>query len=338
MKIAEFNFLTNDGRLHKLDTIEEAIGSLNNKGFVWMNIFGAASDELTMLASSLGLHQLSLDELRGEAHMPKMDEFPDYTFITFSSLHYEDERLVSNPVVFLAGTNYLLTVSGFDEGSPYPFEGIMPVIERNRITAGRGPAWLMYLIMDFMVDNMADIVEQAEIDIDQAEEEILSSTSEFSPLRLTYLRRNMLAMRKVLFYGREVLMKIIRNDHRWVPDKAIIHYRDVLNHVSAFLEMSESSRDNVNSLMELYASMLNNKMARDANQTNATVRRLTVITTVFMPLTFVAGVFGMSEWTVMTGGQSKMLISYGAFAGLMVIIGLVCFFFIRWLEKKDRLL
>lgn len=74
--------------------------------------------------------------------------------------------------------------------------------------------------------------------------------------------------------------------------------------------MTESNRDNVTSLMELYASMLNNKMARDSNQTNATVRRLTFITTIFMPLTLLAGIFGMSEWTLMTGGEDNLRHSY----------------------------
>jgi magnesium transporter len=88
--------------------------------------------------------------------------------------------------------------------------------------------------------------------------------------------------------------------------------------------------------MELYASMLNNKMARDSNQTNATVRRLTLITTIFMPLTLIAGIFGMSEWTVMTGGEANIPHSYPLFAAIVAVIGLASFLFIRWLEWRDR--
>jgi magnesium transporter len=82
--------------------------------------------------------------------------------------------------------------------------------------------------------------------------------------------------------------------------------------------------------------MLNNQMARDSNQTNATVRRLTLITTIFMPLTLLAGIFGMSEWTMITGGESNIRHSYPIFAGIMVVIGLASFLFIRWLERNDR--
>ena len=194
----------------------------------------------------------------------------------------------------------------------------------------------MHLIIDHMVDNMADMVEQAEVDIDHAEEEILASPSDFDPSRLTYLRRNLLGLRKSLFYEREILIKISRNDCEFVPEKATVHYRDIFDHISNFLEMTESNRDNVTSLMELYASMLNNKMARDSNETNATVRRLTFITTIFMPLTLVAGVFGMSEWTVMTGGEDNIRRSYPLFAIITFVIGMSSFLLIRWLERRDH--
>ncbi|MGB8358608.1 MAG: CorA family divalent cation transporter, partial [Bacteroidales bacterium] len=130
-------------------------------------------------------------------------------------------------------------------------------------------------------------------------------------------------------------IKISRNDCEWVPEKATVHYRDIFDHLSNFLEMTESNRDNVTSLMELYASMLNNQMARDSNQTNSTVRRLTFITTIFMPLTLIAGIFGMSEWTVLTGGEEHIRNSFLIFGGAMVLIGIMNFLFINWLERRD---
>jgi len=193
----------------------------------------------------------------------------------------------------------------------------------------------MHIILDYIVDQMADAVEKAEDEIDQAEEAILASPSAFDPAMLTYLRRNLLGLHKSLFHEREILVKISRNDCEWVPEKASVHYRDIFDHLSNFLEMTESHRDNVTSLMELYASMLNNQMARDSNHTNATVRRLTLITTIFMPLTLLSGILGMSEWTVMTGGESNIRHSYPIFAAIMIVIGLANFLFIRWLDRRD---
>jgi magnesium transporter len=242
---------------------------------------------------------------------------------------------MSDEVDLFIGENFVVTVSGYSEATQFPLKDIHPAIERNISAVKRGPAWLMHIIIDYIVDQMADVVEKAEADLDKAEEEILASPAVFDPSRLIYLRRNLLALRKILFHEREVLTKISRNDCEWVPEKATVHYRDIFDHLSNFLEMTESNRDNVNSLMELYASMLNNQMARDSNQTNSTVRRLTFITTIFMPLTLVAGIFGMSEWTVMTGGEDNIRHSFLIFAVIMVIIGLTNFLVIKWFERRD---
>ncbi len=333
---SEFLWVRHDGAPESLDSFESATGKLGEPGYVWFNFVKASRDELTGLSGPLGLHPLSLEDCTDETQVPKMDEFPNYTFIVFNALRYDPEELVSDEVDFFIGSNFLVTVSGYADYSQFPIDGIMPVIERNNSAVRKGPAWLMHLIMDHMVDNMADVVEQAEVDIDRAEEEILATPSDFDPSRLTYLRRNLLSLRKSLFYEREILIKISRNDCEWVPEKATVHYRDIFDHISNFLEMTESNRDNVTSLMELYASMLNNKMARDSNQTNATVRRLTFITTIFMPLTLLAGIFGMSEWTVITGGESNIRHSYPLFAIIMVVIGVTSYLFIRWLDWRDR--
>ncbi|MDX9904894.1 MAG: magnesium transporter CorA family protein, partial [Bacteroidales bacterium] len=324
------------GNLEKITTLEGAVSALNDDGYVWFNYTKASREELAELSAPLGLHPLSIEDCTDETQVPKMDEFPNYTFIVFNALRYDPEELTSDEVDFFIGKNFLVTVSGYSETSRYPLDGIIPVIERNTQSIKRGPAWLMHIIIDYMVDQMADIVEKAEIDIDHAEEEILGSPSEFDPSRLTYLRRNLLGLRKSLFYEREILIKISRNDCEWVPEKATVHYRDIFDHISNFLEMTESNRDNVTSLMELYASMLNNKMARDSNQTNSTVRRLTFITTIFMPLTLLAGIFGMSEWTAMTGGESHMTTAYALFGAGIILIGAGSFLFIKWLDRRDR--
>jgi magnesium transporter len=337
MGMSDFYRITTTGQLEHLSSLTDAIGALAGDGFVWFNYRKASRDDLAELISPLGLHPLSIEDCTDENQVPKMEEFLTYTFFVFNALGYDNQELKSDEVDFFLGKNFLVTVSGYSETTGFPLEGMESVVERNLPAAKHGPAWLMHIIMDHIVDRMADVVEKAEEEIDRAEEEILSSPSTFDPSILTYQRRNLLTLRKVLFHEREVLIKVSRNDCEWVPAKATVHYRDIFDHLSNFLEMTESNRDNVTSLMELYASMLNNQMARDSNQTNATVRRLTIITTIFMPLTLLAGIFGMSEWTMITGGEANFSRSYSVLALLMVLIGVANYLFIKWLERKDRL-
>lgn len=335
MAKSEFYHITSGGSLENITTFAGAISALNDDGYVWFNYRKSSREDLSELIEPLGLHPLSLEDCTDENQVPKLDEFPNYAFMVFNALRFEQEELMSDEVDLFIGEKYLVTVSGYSEATKYPIDGIKEVIERNIAAVKRGPAWLMHIILDYIVDQMADAVEKAEADIDAAEEAILASPSTFDPAMLTYLRRNLLGLRKSLFHEREILVKISRNDCEWVPEKASVHYRDIFDHLSNFLEMTESHRDNVTSLMELYASMLNNQMARDSNHTNATVRRLTLITTIFMPLTLLAGIFGMSEWTVMTGGEANIRYSYPFFAAVLVVIGLANFLFIKWLQRRD---
>lgn len=335
MATSEFYHISFDGNLEKISTLEGAVSAMKDDGYIWLNYRKASRDQLSELTEPLGIHPLSIEDCTDENQVPKLDEFPKYAFIVFNALRYEQEQLMSDEVDLFIGEKFLVTVSGYSETTRYPIDGIETIIGRNIAAVRRGPAWLMHIILDFIVDQMADAVDKAEDDIDHAEEIILESPATFDPSMLTYLRRNLLGLRKSLFHEREILVKISRNDCEWVPEKASVHYRDIFDHLSNFLEMTESHRDNVTSLMELYASMLSNQMARDSNQTNATVRRLTLITTIFMPLTLLAGIFGMSEWTVMSGGEENIRRSYPMFGAIMAVIGLANFLFIRWLERRD---
>ena len=331
---SEFYRIAGPGTMEKLNTLKEATEALNGDGYVWFNYQKASREDLSELIIPLGIDPLSIEDCTDESQVPKMDELSTYTFMVFNALYYENKELFSDEVDLFIGRNFLVSVSGYSEQSRMPLEGLNAVLERNLTGLTRGPAWLMHFILDYIVDHMADAIDRAETDIDEAEESILGAPSVFDPSKLVYLRRNLLALRKDLFHEREILAKISRNDCEWVPEKATVHYRDIFDHLSNFLEMTESHRDNVTSLMELYASMLNNQMARDSNQTNAAVRRLTLITTIFMPLTLLAGIFGMSEWSMMTGPENWQR-AYPIFGGTMLLIGIVNFIFIKWLEHRD---
>lgn len=335
MNSVEYYRITQSGVNERLNSQQDAIKALGMDGYVWFNCRKATREDLSALIAPLGIHPLSIEDCTDETQVPKMDEFPGYAFIVFNALRYDDKTLLSDEVDLFIGRNFIITVSGYADTTWYPIDGINAVIERNFSAVSPGPAWLMHIILDFIVDQMADAIDRAEADIDLAEETILDSPATFDPSKLIYLRRNLLALRKSLFYEREIMVKISRNDCEWVPEKASVHYRDIYDHLSNFLEMTESHRDNVTSLMELYASMLNNQMARDSNQTNASVRRLTMITTIFMPLTLLAGIFGMSEWTVLTGGEENIRSSYPFFGGIILLIGAANFIVLKWLEKRD---
>jgi magnesium transporter len=334
MSKSSFYHISPTGEMTTLPDLKEALKATSGKGYVWFDYVHATREDLSLLIEPLSLHPLSIEDCTDENQVPKTEDFQNYSFIIFNALYYKDYELVTDEVDIFAGSNFIVTVSGYSESTRLPLANIELLVQRNLPGVKGGPSRLMHIILDSIVDMMASTVETIEEEIDIAEEAILDLPAAFDATKLIHLRRNLLSLRKSLFHEREILMKIVRNDCHFVPEKATVHFRDIYDHLSNFFEMTESNRDNVTGLMELYASMLNNQMARDSNQTNASVRRLTLITTIFMPLTLLAGIFGMSEWTMMTG-PDKWKSSYLLFGAMLLLIGIGNYFFIRWLERRD---
>jgi len=190
----------------------------------------------------------------------------------------------------------------------------------------------MHIILDLIVDEKFIAVEAVENDLNNAEDMMMQDLVKFNLSDLQHLRRNLLTIRKSLFHEREIMLKICRKDCPYISNKAIFHYRDIYDHLARFFELTETYREIVTSLMEMNLSLLNNQMARSANQTNATVRRLTFITTIFMPLTLLSGVGGMSEFSMMTGSE-HWKIAYPIFMAGMALFG---FFSFLWLKKLEK--
>jgi magnesium transporter len=198
----------------------------------------------------------------------------------------------------------------------------------------KGPDFLLHVVMDRTVDEKFTAIEALQEELDTAEEMILQGPSQFHPEELMHLRRCLLALRKSLFHERETLVKICRRDSPFISEKAIYHFRDIYDHLAKFFEVTEMYREMISNLMETYLSLVNNEMARAANRTNQTVRRLTLITTVFMPLTLLAGVGGMSEWSMMTGPQNWKT-AYPAFMLAMLVLGAVNYYLLKWVERRN---
>jgi len=192
----------------------------------------------------------------------------------------------------------------------------------------------MQIVLDYLVDQKFQAFEALEDELQEAEEKLLDNPSLFDPTDLMRLRKYLLNLRKSLFHEREILVKICRLDCPFVPEKSIFHYRDIYDHLAKFFELAETYREIETSLMELYTSLLNNLMTRMSNNTNASVKRLTLITTVFMPLTLIASIGGMSEWSMMTGPENWK-VSYPLFFVGMIVIAVVNYYLIRRLDKKN---
>jgi magnesium transporter len=332
MPKSSFYHISPKGKLACVATLAEALAAAKNGGFAWLDYQQPTKEELSGLTESLGLHPLSIEDCTDNNQVPKIEDFPGITFIIFNAFSYADGKLSVDEVNVFIGEKFLVTVSGYDSEARRPLNDIQGIVELDIESARQGPAFLMHVILDHIVDQKFVAIEALEDELEAAEEAMLADPASFNPGEMLHLRRELLSLRKSLFHEREILVKICRNDCPFISDKAIFHYRDIYDHLAKFFELTEAYRDMVTSLMELYTSMLSNLMAKTSNETNATVRRLTFITTIFMPLTLLAGIGGMSEWSMMTG-PANWRIAYPAFLLGMAVIGLANYYLLRRIGK-----
>ncbi|MHB1457727.1 MAG: magnesium transporter CorA family protein [Armatimonadota bacterium] len=333
MPDSQFYHIAADGVLNQTNTVEEALYRTEKDGFLWLNYNQPAKEDLSSLIGLLGLHPLAIEDCIDANQIPKMEDFLDNTFIIFNAFGYFNDTLFVEEIDLFIGRKFLVTVSGEckdDKCTLYDIEGL---VRRNPVNTAKGPEFLMHIILDHIVDEKFHAIEILESKLNDAEETVIADASEFNPAELLQLRRDLLIYRKSLFHEREILVKICRRDCPYISDDAIFHYRDIYDHLARFFELTEAYHDIVTSLMELYMSMLNNKMTKTANETNFTMKRLTMITTIFMPLSLLAGIGGMSEWSMMTGAENWK-ISYPLFMLGLAVIGIINYYLLIKTDGK----
>jgi magnesium transporter len=335
MSESRFYHILKSGEFRRVDSLSEVLHEGEKEGFIWLDYCQPTKEELMSLVEPLGLHPLAIEDSTDQNQIPKIEDYPHHSFILINGFDYLDGVLSVYELDLFIGKNFLVSVNGCkSNGRPF-FQDMDRYISQQNGNSQKGPAFLAHILLDYVVDKKFVAIEALEDDLDRAEDLILSEHEKFNPGDLMDLRRDLLTVRKSLFHEREVLMKISRNDCQYIPDQALIYYRDIYDHLAKFFELTESYRDIVTSLMEMYLSMINNKMTNAANETNVIVRRLTVINTIFMPLTLLAGIGGMSEWSMMTGPQNWR-IAYPLFLVGMGVIAAINYYLLKMLEKRGN--
>lgn len=323
------------GLFYGMSNLEDAISALPEGGYLWLNYYKPEKEELMTLADKLGIHPLSVEDCMDDNQVPKIEHFHDNTFIIFNAFHYSDKTVYIDEINLFIGSNFLITVSGHNSGDRKPLSDLEKIISNDPGNNKLDTAQLLHRVLDYLVDQKFNALESVEDELATAEDQILDNPASFDPADLMRIRKSLQVLRKSLFHEREILIKICRLDCQFITEKVIAHYRDIYDHLAKFFELAETYREAVTSLMELYTSLQNNLMTRSANETNSSVRRLTLIATVFMPLTLIAGIGGMSEWSMMTG-PSNWKISYSLFILGIAIIAVINYLIIRRIEHKGK--
>ncbi|AOY89496.1 magnesium and cobalt transport protein CorA [Marinobacter salinus] len=272
---------------HQLDSPEQCRSFLEHDSRTWVQVNGEVNpDMLRNLGAVFNLHDLALEDVINTGQRPKVELYDNQVFIITTMPVYDGTRLELVQVSLFMGKNYLICLCPLAED---PFE---PVRKRMRQTsnvrfATRGIDYLLYALLDLIVDAGFPVLEQFGDQLEDLEAELLERPSQQTLSSIHRLKRELLILRRVLWPQREVITTLMRGEDEFIHTETLVYFRDCHDHSIQIMELLESFRDMATSMLDIYLSSI-------SQRTNETMRVLTIIATIFIPLTFIAGVYGMN--------------------------------------------
>ena len=299
----------------ELKTVEETFSYRQKATVSWINIDGLHDIQLIeTLTEHYGIHPLVASDIVNTEQRPKMEDFGDYIYVVLKMLYYQEEEqeIIAEQMSFVIGNNFILS---FQERKGDVFE---PVRERLRNNKGRirkeGNDYLLYSLMDAIVDHYFLILEKSSDHIEQLEEKSMEGVQPRIPHEIHTLKRNIIYKRKQISPLRELLNGLLRGDSKWIRKTTHAYFRDIYDHVTQILDTIESYRDILSGLHDIYLSNVSNRM-------NEIMKVLTVFAALFIPLTFIAGVYGMNfEYMPELHYKHGYFVCLGAMSSMAIIM------------------
>ena len=288
LKITVINYDETHFQEREIKTIEECFVYKDKPTVTWINIDGLHQVEiLEKLGNCYELHPLVLEDILNTDQRPKMEDYGEYIYIVLRMLDYSDtdKGIVTEQVSLILGPNFVFS---FQEKEGDVFN---PVRERIRNSKGRirrmGADYLAYALLDSIVDNYFIILEKFGEKIEFLEEELVSQPKPETLQTIHHLKKEMIFLRKAVWPLREVISGLERGESSLIKQGTGIYLRDVYDHTVQVIDTIETYRDMLSGMLDIYLSSVSNRL-------NAVMKVLTVIATIFMPLTFLAGIYGMN--------------------------------------------
>ena len=285
--ISLINFTESAYEEKKDTTVQECVSLREFPPVSWVNVNGIHDVRIIeQLGAHIGLHPLVMEDLVHLDQRPKLEEYDGYLFIVFKMLHYDDNKGVRvEQVSLVAGETYVIS---FQE---YAGDVLEPIRDRIRTGKGRirkmGADYLAYALMDTVVDHYFVVIEKIGSKIESIEEALLEQGDKAIMQHISQLKKDIILLRRSIWPLREVIAKMQRLESPLFKKKTAAYLRDLYDHIIQVIEMLETMSDLLASLTDLYISEQGLRM-------NEVMKFLTIIGTIFIPLTFIAGIYGMN--------------------------------------------
>ena len=282
-------YLSPEGIFKTQLDVDEYAGLLEKPtGLLWVDFEATKpeSDEI-ILQETFGFHPLAIDDALLESHVPKLDDWDEYLYIVLHAVVFDSEagdHVDTLEVDFFLGKNYLVT---HHDQKINAIDHVWDNFQVDDRLHKNGSGHLFYRIADEIVASYMPVVELLDEAIDRSEDQVFTDPTPVILERIFRLKRVVLHLRRMIGPQREVFNKLARDEIRVVGKRERVYFRDIYDHLVRLYDITESIRDLVSGSLDTYLSVVNNRM-------NEIMKTLTIITTLFMPISFVASFFGMN--------------------------------------------
>jgi len=303
-----------------LQKIEQAFPFKDEPTVTWLIIEGLHNIEiLQKIGQAFNIHPLVLEDIHNTNQRPKIEDYQSYLYIVVKMLTHDavTGMVHGEQISIIQGSNYVIL---FKEKQGDVFNVIRERIRTQDSRLRKNETdYLAYRLIDTIVDNYFIVLEQLGEDVEVLEAELMESPSQSTVQEIHRLKRELLYIRKSVWPLREVISTILRDEIEMISDTTRVYLRDVYDHTIQVVDTVESFRDMVSGLLDIYMSSMSNKM-------NEVMKVLTIIATIFIPLTFIAGIYGMNFESM---PELKWPFGYAMAWGIMAVTGLIMVIFFK---------
>lgn len=302
-------------------TLDEMSAALQqSEGLLWVSLEHPSENEIhQILDETFHFHPLAIEDCQSDGYQPpKVDDFGNYIFIIAHSLDLQQSiSLVETCELNLfLGRNYLVTC--FQSARMPPVDAVWGLLPRDERLHRHGADFLCHAVLDHLVDDYMPLLDKMDEEIEWLEDQVLQTPTVQVMERILKLKHDVMTMRRIIAPQREVMNRLSRDDFPQIDRQRRIYYRDIYDHLVRIYDLTESVRDIVSGALEIYLSS-------NSLRLNEIMKALTIVSTIFLPLSFLAGVFGMNfKFMPELSWEFGYLFAWGLF--IAIAIGMISFF------------
>jgi magnesium transporter len=329
MPFTAYHFSSEGGLRRGLSEDETKTAFESREGLLWVDITEPTEEDSKLLEQGFHFHHLAVEDcVSSETHPPKIDDFGDYLFIIVHGINHmvEFDIVETTELAIFLSPHFVVSTHHFPL---YSVEAIRRQVEDDGRPMGRGADFLAHAVVDALIDNVLPTIDRMSDVADEIEEETIANPQQATLEAIMKLKRSTLRIHRVMAPQREVLNRLSRGEFPIIREEARIFYRDIYDHLLQMEDLSQTVRDRADNALATYLSSVSNRQ-------NETMRVLSIVATIFMPLTLVAGIYGMNfEYMP----ELKWPWAYFAVLGFMgaVVVAAIWWFWARsWITWGRR--